>query len=65
MDTYLYRGPVSAFNKLLNSTWSAKTRAPSKNKALSNLTCQYKRANGIPLNSKIELNPKLITKGAG
>ena len=44
MTLYNYQGPVWKFDQLVATDWTGETVAISRNKALSNLTYQYKKA---------------------
>ena len=46
MHTYFYNGPVIQFNNTINESWSAKTKANSPQKAISNLIFRYKKEHG-------------------
>lgn len=43
---YSYDGPVMEFGRVIANRWVAKTYAPSKRKARSNLTYQFKKQFG-------------------
>lgn len=49
MHVYSYDGPVYEFDRLIMDRWSSTTRAPSEEKARSNLTYQFKtKHNRVP-----------------
>jgi hypothetical protein len=54
-NLYFYEGPVTQFNKIINTSWSRYTKAVSPKKALSNLQYSYKITNNLTRDSKIEL----------
>ena len=60
MDIYSYSGPVMEFDVVRDHKWTGKTRAPSKAKAMSNLTFQYKNQLGLIPGIKISLDPNGI-----
>ena len=53
--SYIYDGPVYEFNHLLNDHWKGETKAPSAEKAKSNLTYQFKKNTNRQANTKIRL----------
>lgn len=55
-----YSGPVMKFDICIERDWNAATWAPTKKKALNNLTYRYKRDHNMISNTKIELPGKLI-----
>lgn len=56
---YVYDGPVMLFDRCVAHRWIERTRAPSIDKARSNLTFRYKRNNGLAQNAKIILPGKI------
>lgn len=60
---YEYSGPVLKFGTCVESDWRSSTWAPSKKKALNNLTYRYKRDHDMVPSTKIELIGKLVEKG--
>lgn len=61
MQTYNYNGPVWIFGNLVTANFRASTRAVSKQKALSNLTYQFKVQNGYMPNAKVTLDAKYLS----
>lgn len=59
---YSYDGPVLEFNKVVTNRWSSKTRAPSEQKARSNLAYQYKKQFGRSSATKIILPGEIKRK---
>ena len=57
---YSYRGPVTAFGKIVTNNWYATTYAVSKGQAKTNLMYRFKTEHGRTPNSKIELPGKII-----
>lgn len=60
MVLYSYDGPVEEFGRCIANRWTAKTMAPSINKARSNLAYQFKKQFNKAPNTKIIL-PGAIT----
>lgn len=60
MTLYNYQGPVWKFDQLVETDWMGETVAPSRNKALSNLTYQYKKAVDLIPSTKIKLDDKYL-----
>jgi predicted lipase len=60
---YDYSGPVFKFETCIEQNWEASTWAPTKKKALSNLTYRYKRDHDMIPSTKIELIGTLVEKG--
>lgn len=58
---YSYKGPVCEFGRCIAHMWTAETSAPSKEKALSNLTFRFKRDNKKIKTAKITLDPSKLT----
>lgn len=52
---YVYDGPVLIFDKLVADHWKGETMAPSKQKARSNLTYQFKKQNNRIVGNKVTL----------
>jgi len=59
MKKYVYVGPVMAFEMCIANLWKGETMAVSEEKARSNLTYQFKKANGRLPTSKITLPGKI------
>lgn len=57
---YIYEGPVYSFNKMITSTWSAKTSAVSPARARANLEYRFKMQAGLLPTAKISLPGKII-----
>lgn len=55
MPKYSYDGPVMLHDTIVERRWVSETQAPSKAKARSNLTYQYKKKNGYEPFSAISL----------
>ena len=53
--TYVYDGPVMIFDECVEKHWKGATSAISKRKARSNLTYQWKKEHGYPVNTKVSL----------
>lgn len=60
MKTYIYKGAVLEFDRVIQQYWEAETTASSPTKAKSNLSYRYKKMNGLATNTKIILPGKLI-----
>ena len=58
MPFYHYKGSVTQFGKEIAYNWEGQTSAPSSKKALSNLSYQFKKQNGLISSAKIELISK-------
>nr|WP_296955054.1 hypothetical protein [uncultured Mediterraneibacter sp.] len=52
---YAYDGPVLAFDKIVSERWRGETMAPTKKKAKSNLTYQFKKQNNRLPGTRITL----------
>lgn len=52
---YRYDGPVMEFDICVADHWKGETMAPSKRKAKSNLTYQYKKQNNRNAGTKVSL----------
>ena len=52
---YEYDGPVLEFDKLVANRWRGETMAPTKRKAKSNLSYQYKKQNNRISSVKVTL----------
>lgn len=59
MNEYSYEGPVEKFGVCVCHNWKAKTMAPSKRKAISNLKYRYKLENCLVPTTKISLPGKV------
>lgn len=57
---YSYKGPVCEFDRCIAHIWTAETSAPSKKKALSNLTYRFKQENNKIKTAKITLDPSKL-----
>lgn len=57
---FKYSGPVIQFDICIERDWKTTTWAPTKKKALSNLTYRYKRDHDMVPSTKIELPGKLV-----
>lgn len=53
--TYVYKGAVMMFDRIINQYWEAETTATSEKKAKSNLAFRYKKMNGLEPTVKITL----------
>lgn len=62
MGFYIYEGPVNAFGRLRTANWYGKTSAVSPEKAINNLTYQYKKQFGLIPATKIELSPNKLRR---
>ena len=60
MHKYRYKGPVTAFGKLISECWEGETCAVSKKKAVSNLRYQYTKQCGRIPASNIQLPGHVI-----
>lgn len=60
MPIFRYQGSVMQFGKEIARNWKGETFAPSKKKALSNLSFHYKLAHNLSRTAKISLNEKNI-----
>lgn len=60
MDTYIYEGPVVEFGRLVESDWKGKTVANSTQKAVSNLSYQWKKQRNRAKTAKISLPGRLM-----
>ena len=60
MQHFRYDGPVMHFDKCVESTWHAITKAPTVARAKSNLAYRYKVENDLAPNAKITLPGKII-----
>ena len=60
--TFIYRGPVFSFGRIINNSFEAKTIAVRSKKALSNLAYTYKKQFGLISSAKVELNPKCLVE---
>lgn len=58
-NTYHYKGPVTAFGRVLSESWEGYTNAVSESKARSNLAYQYKKENRRLPTSRVELPGKI------
>lgn len=65
MEHYIYDGPIMHFDTCLSSKWHAETKAPSKQKALSNLTYQAKKVCNLVANTTVTLPGKLYLMKGG
>lgn len=61
---YVYEGPVMEFDQCIRYKWKASTLALTDKKALSNLAFQFKKENGMRVDSKIFLPGKLRKGGS-
>lgn len=53
--TYVYKGAVMIFDRVIDQYWEAETTATSAKKAKSNLIFRYKKMNGLGPTTKITL----------
>lgn len=60
MNEYIYDGPVMFFGACIMDRWTAKTRAVSEKKALSNFEYQYKKQHNLNPGAKIQLFPEKV-----
>ena len=60
MKTYMYRGPVLSYDKIIRYQWEAETTAASPKKARSNLAYRFKKMNGLEPTAKIMLTGTLM-----
>lgn len=64
LTLYSYNGPVMEFGKCIADRWVGYTYAPTKEKARSNLSYQFKKEHNRVPNARITLpNDILIEKG--
>lgn len=59
-DRYAYDGPIVIFETCVANHWKAETKAPSIEKAKSNLEYQAKKACNLSPGSRINLPGKII-----
>ena len=59
---FVYKGPVFKFDKEVIRNWTAITEAPSKEKALNNLTFRAKKVLNLAPHAKLKLSPSNLTK---
>lgn len=62
MNKYTYVGPAMEFDRCIVNRWVASTYAPSKSKARSNLTYQFKKKNNLLATAKITLTGEIIAE---
>ena len=65
IDTYMYKGPIYRFNKIVSYEWEGTTKAVSEKQALNNLRYQAGAYLGLDVGShkiKIDLDPDFLTK---
>lgn len=60
MHKWEYDGPVRKFDYVFTNKWVATTMAPTKMKALSNLTYRIKKENKVIMNCIFKLDPKYL-----
>lgn len=53
--TYVYKGAVMMFDRVIDPYWEAETTATSAKKAKSNLVFRYKKMNGLDPTAKVTL----------
>ena len=53
--TYVYKGAVMMFDRVINPYWEAETTATSAKKAKSNLIFRYKKMNRLEPTAKVIL----------
>lgn len=53
--TYVYKGAVMMFDRVIDQYWEAETTATSAKKAKSNLVFRYKKMNRLEPTAKITL----------
>ena len=53
--TYVYKGAVMVFDRVIDPYWEAETTATSAKKAKSNLVFRYKKMNGLDPTAKVTL----------
>lgn len=59
MYKFYYEGPVVSFETVVQSKWKSSTWAVTEKKAISNLSYQWKKLNGLIANTRISLPGKL------
>ena len=52
---YFYDGPVMVFDKIHTNRWKGETKAPSENKARTNLAYQFKKQHDLASNAMVKL----------
>lgn len=59
--SYAYGGLVlDRFGNVMETYWTSETWAESRQKAKSNLMCQYKKERNLPMHCKIELPGRIV-----
>ena len=53
---YRYKGPVFQFDRLVANEWTGETMAVSPEKALANLSYQFKKNNGLLPTARVTLS---------
>ena len=53
--TYVYKGAVMIFDRVVDQYWEAETTATSPKKAKTNLAYRYKKMNGLEPTTKVML----------
>lgn len=56
--TYVYKGPVFYFGKVVADNWEGRTRAVSEKQAVNNLIFQFKKKAGYIPDVKVTLGSK-------
>lgn len=54
--SYIFKGAVFSYGKILSSNWQAKTRAPSYRRAISNLKYRFRSENGYKIDTPIDFD---------
>lgn len=65
MEKYVYNGPIMKFDTCIANKWHGETLAPSKEKALNNLTYQAKKFCNLVGRSKVTLPGQLYLMKGG
>lgn len=60
MKTYVYKGAVMEYDRVIDQYWEAETTAISPKKAKSNLAYRFKKMNGLVPSAKIALPGKIF-----
>ena len=53
---YRYKGPVFQFDRLVANEWTGETMAVSPEKAIANLSYQFKKNNGLLPTARVTLS---------
>ena len=61
---YTYKGPVMKFNTLVATDYKMVTIAPSKQKAISQMTYRFKKDHNLAAHTRITIKEDLVKVGA-